>query len=77
MGRMFWRYGAFIELMNWVLLTGVIIFFAFNYSWYLLLTIWLFPAVGLPIAGILGTFTQIIYVVAMPILLVAFIIRVA
>ena len=37
----------------------------------------LFPAVGLPIAGILGTFAQIIYVVAMPILLVAFIIRVA
>ena len=77
MGTIFQRYGAIIEAVNWVLLTGAIIFLAFNYSWYLLLTIWVFPAVGLPIAGILGSHTQIIYVVAMPILLAAFIIRVA
>jgi len=77
MGRIFLRYGAFIEAINWVLFAGVIIFLAFNYSWYLLLTLWVFPAIGLPIARILKGLTPIIYLVAMPILLVAFIIRVA
>jgi len=76
-GTIFRRYGMFIETVNWLLLIGVINFLAFNYSWYLLLTIWVFPAVGLPISRIFGSHIQIIYLVAMPILLVAFIITLA
>ena len=77
MGSLFRRYRPLLEFMNWVLLVGLLVFLGYNYSWFLLLTIWVFPVLGSIIASILKERTQIIYIVAMPILLVAFIVRVA
>ena len=70
MGAFFYRYGEYIEFANWLLVAAGIVFLSFQHTWWLLLLFFLVGALGAAIAKTLGGFTQILYMIGMPVLAV-------
>ena len=67
MGSSTRKYAVFIEAANWLVLLGVIIYLSYLYTWWFLLSFFVFPAVGAIMARILGKFTQLVYIFGMPV----------
>lgn len=71
MGTIIYKYKDVIELVNWLILLGVIIYLSYQYTWWFVASFWVFPLVGAIIAGLLRGIKQIVYIFGMPIFMVA------
>ena len=70
MGKTFWQYKTYVEIVNWGLLLGVVLYLISQYTWWLLLVTFVFVAFGQSVASILKGVTQIFYVLGLPVLLI-------
>ena len=67
MGSAIRKHAAYIEFVNWLVLLGVIIYLSYLYTWWFLLSFFVFPAVAAIMARILRGFTQLVYIFGMPV----------
>ncbi len=67
MGSFFNKYKHYIELVNWLVLVGTVIYLSYLYTWYFLFSFFIFPVLGLIISSILRGYTQFFYLIGMPI----------
>lgn len=70
MGKTFWQYKTFFEVINWAALLAVVLYLSSQYSWWVLLSAFVFIGAGQAIAFILKGVTQIFYVLGMPVLII-------
>ena len=71
----FRKYGTYLETVNWLVLVGVVILLSYLYTWWFLLSLLVFPVLGVVVARIFGPLTQMLYIFGMPIALVIVIVR--
>jgi hypothetical protein len=64
-----YRYGDLFESISWILSLGLIVFLSHSYSWYFLVSFFLFPVLGDILARLIGPPIQPIYVLGSPLLL--------
>tara|TARA_B100000945_G_scaffold272037_1_gene234264 strand:- start:611 stop:946 length:336 start_codon:yes stop_codon:yes gene_type:complete len=74
MGQFYAQNKPIIEFVNWILYSCSIIFLSYNYSWYFLFSIFIFVVPGTFIMRILGSLILFIYLLGMPLLIIAFVI---
>lgn len=74
-GSFFHKYGLYFSVVHWLVLVGAVIFLSYLYTWWFMLSLWLFPVLGLIVARILGALTQLLYILGMPIILIIVIVR--
>ncbi len=73
MGWAIRKYKDVISVVNWLILLGVIIYLSYLYTWWFVASFWVLPVVGALIAGLLRGTTQIVYILGMPIFIIALI----
>jgi len=76
MGRFIHKYKAMFEAINWLILTGLVIYLSYLFSWYLLISFFVLPIVGALLALLFKEFTQVFYLFTMPVFLIIFIIKI-
>ncbi len=66
-GLFFRQYRVIFELINWLVILGLILYLSCLYTWWFLLAFFIFPVLGLIISSIIGGYTQFFYIIGMPI----------
>jgi hypothetical protein len=74
-GSLVEKYKPQIEVINWLLLTGLVIHLSYLYSWFLLGSLFLLPIVGAAVASCFKSLTPVAYLIAMPLFLIIFLIK--
>jgi hypothetical protein len=74
MGTFFYKKAGIIEAFNWTFSLGLICYLSYYYTWYFLLSFFVFPVLGSVFASLFMGNTQLIYLLGFPILLVLFLI---
>lgn len=70
MGSFFRKFGPILELVNWLILLGVVIFISVSESWWFLFAYLIIPTIGFTISSIFREKTQFIYLIGMPIMII-------
>ncbi len=70
MGKTFWQFRTFFEVLNWAIFLAVLGYLGYQYTWWSMLSIFVFGATGRALSILLKGFTQIFYLVGMPVLAV-------
>jgi hypothetical protein len=76
MGSFIYKYKNMVELVNWLIFTGLVIYLSYIFSWYLLISLIVLPIIGALSALLLRGFTQLVYLFGMPVFLIIFIIKI-
>jgi hypothetical protein len=76
MGSFVHKYKAMLEATNWLLFIGLVIYLSYLLSWYLLISLFILPIVGAALASLFKGFTQFMYLFAMPMFLIIFIVKI-
>ena len=76
MGSFIYKYKNMVELLNWLIFTGLVIYLSYIFSWYLLISLIVLPIAGALSASLLRGFTQLVYLFGMPVFLIIFIIKI-
>jgi hypothetical protein len=67
-GTFVWRYGDLISGLTWVVLLSFIVYLSYSYSWFFLLSFFVFPVFGEIFLRIVGGWIQLYLWGAIPIL---------
>ena len=70
MGKTFWQYKAFFEVLNWALFAASVVYLSYRSSWWALLSAILFAATGKALSIMLKGVTQILYLFGMPVFII-------
>ncbi|MFZ4856492.1 MAG: hypothetical protein ACOYL3_08855 [Desulfuromonadaceae bacterium] len=74
-GSLVAKFKVQVEVVNWLLLTVLVVHLSYLYSWYLLGSLFLLPIVGDNVASCFRSFTPLVYLIAMPVFMEFFIIK--
>lgn len=74
-GSLVEKFKVQVEVINWLLLTVLVVHLSYLYSWFLLGSLFLLPIVGDNIASWFRSFTPLAYLITMPVFMTIFIIK--
>ena len=74
MGTFFYKKIWIVEAFNWTFSTVLICYLSYSYSWYFLLSFFVFPVFGGFLASLFKGHTQMLYLLAFPIFIFLFLV---